>query len=233
MMLGVLAAAIRRPSTGDSAPEVVAFSGTSFSTATSVSQTIPAATEAGDIIIACVMSRAELTPPSGWTLVLDAEADAFPTIQKSSIFIKTATAYDAGISATWTQASDARCGLHLIVARGGGPLSVKQSASRLPTGSGLTWAPIAPVTASTSGQLAVAMASWLYALTEGESTCSVSPPWIQTTPASSTDLANQIRMGVAYKTLNTGETASGEFVDNTNESNADDWASVTVLIGYA
>jgi hypothetical protein len=110
---------------------VVAVSPTTFVTATSLNQTIPAKAATGDMLLAWVMYRSTLTPPSGWTLVRTETFIGGGFTQYLSVYERIATSSDPGASTTWTQASSARLGVHIQAFRKTGGYSVISSNGRI------------------------------------------------------------------------------------------------------
>ncbi|MBB3103808.1 phage tail protein [Azomonas macrocytogenes] len=211
---------------------VVGYSTTSFVTDVSTSVTIPSATVAGDLLLACVMHRDTLTPPPGWTLVATAGTVNGAVYQYTSVYKRTADSGDANASSMWMQASAVRLGLHIVVLRGAAALDVLSSATANVDGSQDNVIEMASLAAAAgaSTKLALACASSAQATSGATSTMSASAGWTQTTPSSSMDTANHIRMGVAVRPAAPGDTISGNFTINTS-AGTNSSASVTVIVG--
>lgn len=223
MMAGIVAA--QRISTGGGGVQFVAASGTTYVTATSQDQTVPASVAAGDLLLAVVMHRGTLTPASGWTLVATRSCTAVSTTQYTSVYQRTAQAGDASASTTWTQATSARLAIHIVAFRkpdGCSVLASNVGGVNETTTSVITWA---GVTGSSSGQLALVAGSIIIANTAGATAMATSSGTL-TTPDNVTDN----RMAAAYLPVSAGQAVSGTFTSSTALA-VTGTAAVSVLIG--
>lgn len=99
---------------------------TSNGAATSYSVTLPSSVKGGDLLVAHVMSRADAATPEGWTL--NGESETFDNYnQRETVFIRTATASDAGKAYTWTIAESARINVIVTVFRSSSPIEVGET----------------------------------------------------------------------------------------------------------
>lgn len=206
----------------------IAQSGTTYTTAASTSQTIPAATVVGDLLLAFVMHRSALTTPAGWTLVDSQANPTGPYDHTLSIISRTAQGGDAGASLAVTQASSTVIGIHIITLRhlNGGTCEVKTALTAKTATDGETSTFAAAVaTANAAGQLGIIAMSWDLA----SSPTTVTPPanWLRSTPAS--DSSN--RICVARRIRNNTETTAGSIA--TNLSSANQVAAISLIVGVA
>jgi hypothetical protein len=84
-----------------------------YFTATSMTTTVPGTAAANDLLVAAVMHRAAITPPSGWTLVDTISYTDSGTTQSLSMYKKVAVSGDVGAVLTWNQATSTRMAVHL------------------------------------------------------------------------------------------------------------------------
>jgi hypothetical protein len=196
----------------------VAGSAVTYTIATSQNATIPSATQAGDLLLAWVMHRDDLTVPSGWTLVRTQQASSTTLARHDlSVYQRTAQSGDAGASTTWTQATSQRMAVQVQTWRhpNGASLAVDTgtSLSNQSTVSPVAYSAITPTAAY---QVLVHGASMSNANTGATS---VTPSvGTLTTPQSVTDN----RLFIAYRSAPTaGISYTGSFavnVENTNNA---------------
>lgn len=203
-------------------------SGTTIQTSsTTVAETIPALTVAGDLILAFIMHRSTLTPPSGWTLVATATCTNSTVTQRTSVYKRTAVGGDAGSSPTWTQASSGRFIAHINTYRGisatADVVAFATSNQNSVTTNLLPWATVA---ATSDGQIGIAASSIILA--------NVGTPMTMTplsgtlsTPSSVTDN----RLAVARLSRNSGQTLVGQFTSGQPSTADNGTASVSVVVG--
>ncbi|WP_435609934.1 phage tail protein [Pseudomonas knackmussii] len=198
-------------------------------TATSTTVAIPAGAAAGDLLLACIFYRDTLTPPAGWTLVASVMQTGTPN-QWTAIYKRTAVAGDAGSNTVWSQATSQRMACQILALHGESALSVLSSATAHVDGTEDNVLSIAPLTAPSGTKMAITCASSQLGVTAGTSTIAISTGWTQTSPSSSTDTTNALRMGVAYRSAAPEDAVSGSFTMNISASNNSS-SSVTVTIG--
>jgi hypothetical protein len=201
-------------------------SGTTYTTATSTSQTIPAATAVGDLILAFVMHRSTLTTPAGWTLVDSQGNPTGPYDHSISVLSRVAQSGDAGASLSVTQGSSAVIGIHIMTCRhlNGGTCEVKTALTAKTGTDGETGTFAAPVaTANAAGQLGIIAMTWDVAGTP----TGVTPPasWLLSTPAS----VNNNRLGVARRVRDSGQTTAGNVVITTVSANQ--VSAISLIVG--
>jgi hypothetical protein len=202
-----------------------AVSGTRYVTATSVSETVPASVQVGDLLLAFVMHRGALTTtPSGWTLVVsdggNYSGSGIPD-QYLSVFKRTAQVGDGGTSIAFEVGASGRMGIHIMsVAPDGVPLDVVSNQSVSISNANMSTTAMAGGTLSGDGMI-VAGITFVTAI----SPSTITPPsgYVLSTPGSVGDN----RMGAAFK-LSEGETASGNWGFNTTANNGG--AVITLII---
>lgn len=207
---------------------VVATTAMDYTSAISKTATIPPEVLGDDLIVACVMHRDELTPPSGWTPI--ASSGSFVNSnykQATTILTRRAIAADANQQVTFTQASSDRMAVQILVVRGATKPVVVGVGTHHNNAEQGYYKAIPSVAATLPDQLAVTAVSWIYAATTDPNTAQVSAPWTQATPTTSSDTTNQIRCGVAYRGISAPEVAGGAF--NVNADGAGD-GGVTIII---
>lgn len=207
--------------------DVVATSDTQYVAATSRDQTIPAATEIDDLLLAFVMHRDTLTAPSGWTLVASQNETTSGVNQTLSIYSRTAVSGDAGATTTWTQATSQRMAVHIHTLRhsGGATLEVKSSAKDAQSVASSPY-PAAVATSDADGNLGIAAISYSNALAEGNATTVDAPTgFALTTPGS----VAENRLAVAWVRRNNSETTAGNFT--VNVVGANHVAMTSVIVG--
>jgi len=89
----------------------------SCATTNTISATIPLATTSGDMIVAVLLRRSSITNSSSFSLLDEIENPSTTTGQNTSIYTKIAGSGDAGSSISFTQSSNDRMGLALLVLR--------------------------------------------------------------------------------------------------------------------
>jgi hypothetical protein len=203
-------------------------SGTTIQTSsTTVSETIPALTVTGDLILAFIMHRSSLTPPSGWTLVATSTCTNSTVTQITSVYKRTAVGGDAGSSPTWTQASAGRFIAHINTYRGLlAPADVVAFATSNQSSATTNLLPWATVAATSNGQIGIASSSIILA--------NVGTPMTMTplsgtlsTPSSVTDN----RLAVCRIARNSGQTLVGQFTSSQPSTADNGTASVSVVVG--
>lgn len=214
---------------GGASVTFVDSSATTFSTTTSQNYTIPATVLAGDLLLAFVMHRDTLTTPTGWTVV--DTSGAFTTSNQYTTCLKRiAQAGDAGATVTFTQASSQRMGAEIQVFRKTGGCDVVASANSKISDTGTNAYECPAMQGTASGQMLAQAASSLLAATTIPNTMSVSSGWTITTPTSSDDTSNQIRLGAAYRDADTASALAATFTKNFSGTN-NGWGAVSVLVG--
>ena len=205
----------------------VAASSTTYAVSTSQNQTIPAAVEEGDRLLAVVMHRSALTVvPSGWVLV-ESQSCMNDTTQYTSIYKRLAESGDAAASTTWEQASSGRICVHILAfRRSGGSCDVvdanKGAQNLVSYSAAWNWASL---TSGEDGAIGVAASSSILALGPPFPTTISNSSGVLTTIGS--DVEN--RLGVAYEARNKGQTLSGYFTSSIS-AGTNGIASVSVLI---
>ena len=193
----------------DDQVEVVDSTVESYVTGTSVSRTIPSATQEGDWVIAMMFHRSSInSSPSGFTRIASVmNADPPDNFgQVTEVWLKVADANDADEVVSFGQSASGRMALALIVLRGAGRLRVEDAAA---TDYGATSTtpgehPVPVVTSGGSGRLALSISSCVYAETSGTTTYTPPEGWTGTTSA---DVADN-RLSVAHKSVNAGDTSA-------------------------
>lgn len=149
----------------DAGASFVAASDTRYGVSTTMDQDIPAC-EVGDMIIAAVMHRSALTPPTGWTLVESATTTYTAGgggTQTLSLFSRVAEIGDSGSTTTWTQASSVRISVHIQTFRSSvRTLSVVDFASSNVDNTADNSIPTAIASATGDGQIGVAFATSVF-----------------------------------------------------------------------
>lgn len=200
---------LRKPSGAGGGPiatSFVAASGTTYATATTAAATIPAATAAGDLLLAWIFCRDTLTPPAGWSLVISVRNVLGGTDQTTLLYSKTADSGDIGASPTWTQASAVRIAVHYHVLRGvGGTPRVLNSAADL-LSSALSNRAMLVLNGTAANQIGVACVN--PAIADAVNPATVSSPFVLTTPTAPPDN----RLFVAYRALNASSSTNGNFI---------------------
>lgn len=208
----------------------VAASGTTFSTATSQNCTIPNDADEDDLLLAWVMHRDAITPPSGWTLVDTAGPfTSTGATQYTSLYKRIAEPGDGGSSTTWGQATSQRMAVHIQSFRKAGGCDVLSASKNTISGTG-TASFVTPAVAQTgAGQMLASGASSVLAVNSAPNTMAVSPPWALTTPASSADTAHQIRLGCAYRIAEVSSQSATYAINSSDTING--WGAINALIG--
>lgn len=213
---------------GDAGVLFVAASGTTFSTGTSQSCTIPAEAEEDDLLLAWVMHRATLTPAVGWTLVDSAGPFTSPTFtQYLGLYKRVAQPGDGGSSTTWGQSSSARMAVHIQAFRKTGGCDVLISSKVTISDTGTNSFSTTAVAQTGSGQILASGASSVLAAT-GSNTMSVSSSWTLTTPAASGDASNQIRIGCSYRAAADSAQSATYTINTSTTTNG--WGAINALI---
>jgi hypothetical protein len=205
----------------------VAGSSTTFVIATSQNVSIPAAAQTGDLLLAWVMHRDNLTPPSGWTLVRNETcANSTLTRHDLSLYSRTALSGDPGASTTWTQATSQRLAVHIQAYRGTASPTVAShdgsAASNILTAAAV---PYASITAN-AGQLVVHGASQVLSASTTINTTVTASAGALTTPASDLNL----RMFVAYRIAPATGAQTGQFNTNVTDGTSNGQAGISVVI---
>lgn len=184
--------------------------GSSFtqSTGTSHAATSPSGLANGDLLLAAVIARSTITPPSGWALVHQSAdfTDGIST-QRLAVYRKNSTASgDSSTSFTWSQASSAPIGVVYAAAR---------NADASPSVSSTTVdefsfpvLSIAPnnIAATQNGQLMIIFASTVEGDPAGGNPAA---PSLFTLFSGAT--ASDYRLAGAYRSVNTGQGVSDDF----------------------
>jgi hypothetical protein len=205
----------------------VAGSATAFVTSTSQNVTIPASSETGDLLLAWVMHRDNLTAPSGWTLVRN-ETCSIPTFPRHdlSLYSRTAASGDPGASTTWTQASSQRLAAHIQAYRGTASPTVAshdgRTVSSISTAAAVPYASIS----ANAGQLVVHGASQILAVTGGAATSAAASAGALTTPAS----VAENRLFAAYRIAPTTGSQTGQFTTNLTDGSSNGQVGISVVI---
>lgn len=216
MITGIVAGQMRTYGSApvEDTPEFVATSETPFVTATSVSVTIPAAIQAGDLLVAAIMHRTALSSvPAGWALVENIKGVSDPFNQELSVYAKVAGAGDPGSTFTASTGQSLRMSCNVCGFRASAPLAVLSSAQRRSTPSdGKILIPGMLVGDSIVAAYSAAASS--YASTTALNTFVCPSGFTQITPSTSNDTANQIRLGAAWRHALPSATVSGEWTIN-------------------
>lgn len=184
--------------------------GTDFSqtSGTSIAVNAPAGLADGDLLLAAVVARSTITPPSGWTLVAQtADFTDGVSTQRLAVYRKNATVSgDSSASFTWAQSSSAVIAVCYAAARGAdaSPTSATTALDEVSDFSIVVSPP--SVVATADGQLIIIFGS----TTEGDpagGNPGAPAGWTLITQASASDY----RLAGIYRTRNTGETVPGFF----------------------
>lgn len=214
---------------GISKPAYVAGSSTVYVTATSQTVSIPAQVEVGDLLLAWVMHRENLTPPSGWTLVRNATCSATGLARHDlSVYSRIAIGGDAGASTAWTQATSARLAVHIQAFRRVSIATVGSSSSQennITAGGDVSFSSIS---ASSNGLVVVHGASQVVSNASPTATTVSISAGTLTTPSSVADN----RLFVGYRgDVNSGQSASGSFTTNLTDGGNNGKVKISVLVG--
>lgn len=132
----------------------------STTSGTLISTSAPAGVQVGDLLIAAVMHREALTPPSGWDLVVAAGPTAGAAPQTTALYSRVATSADVGASYDWAQASDNRMQAQVSAFRANQDLVVVDTASLTGVPASATnQFPLADIASQASGQIVVSACS--------------------------------------------------------------------------
>lgn len=212
---------------GISKPAYVAGSTTTYVVATSQNVNIPTQAQVGDLLLAWVMHRSNLTPPSGWVLVRNETCSAAGTRHDLSLYLRTAITGDGGASTTWGQEASTRLAVHIQVFRRGSIAAVGNSGAQETNVSTSVSLPFSAISASTNGLLVAHGASQAIASTGGVTTVAASAGTL-TTPDSAADN----RLFVCYRSdVTNGQSASGAFTTNVTDGVNNGKVRISVLIG--
>lgn len=203
---------------------VVASTDTVYAEATSQTKTIPGAAAPGDLLLAVVMHRSDLTPPSGWTLVRTESVvvSGGTGTHRLSIYSRSAVSGDGGASTLWTQATSQRIAVVIqAYRRPGFAISVVAHAGRTGADSPYT---VSAASATADYQMAVVAISF-----NGAPAGAVTPPsgYLLSTPES----ADNNRLGVARRLLSGGSASSGAFLASPAGTSGTAHAQISVVIG--
>lgn len=199
----------------------VAASDTTYGSGLSLSQTVPAEAEIGDLALAFVMHRDTLTPPSGWVLVASEGASVSTSTgtHSLSVYKRVLESGDSGSSFEWDQSTSQRLGIQILV--------FEDAATSITTNSRTAGSPpydVALVTASTDGSMAVVGITW-----NGAASGDVEPPngFALTTPVDTPDN----RLGVAYRRRDDTQSSSGAFSASLDtEFDSDSHAQISLML---
>lgn len=203
---------------------MVASTDTVYAEAASQTKTIPGAAAPGDLLLAVVMHRSDLTPPSGWTLVRTASVavSGGTGTHRLSIYSRSAEVGDGGTSTLWAQATSQRIAVVIqAYRRPGASASVVAHAGRT--------AADAPYTASAAAATANYQMAVVAITFNGAPSGAVTPPsgYLLSTPGS----ADNNRLGVARRLLSSGSASSGVFSASPTGASGTAYAQISVVIG--
>ena len=188
--------------------------------ATTLNVAAPTGASVGDLLVCGIMCRSTASAPTGWVAAVQITGASIT--QRTVIWTKTAVAGDLGVTTGFTQASANRfLGQMLAFSKQGGTPAVASTNSLVDSNS--TVAAVASVTGEEDDQIAVACGSAVYATTP--MTLNFSSEWTQTSPTS----GNNIRLAVAYRSVNKDVVTGGTLTINSATQNS--WPMVTVLLG--
>jgi hypothetical protein len=205
-------------------PNPVVFEGAGayveVASTTTLNVAAPTGASVGDLLVCGIMCRSTASAPTGWVAAVQITGASIT--QRTVIWTKTAVAGDLGVTTGFTQASSARfLGQMLAFSKQGGTPAVASTNSLASTSGAV--APVASVTGEADDQVAVACGSAVYAYTP--MTLNFSSEWTQTSPTS----GNNIRLAVAYRSVNKDVVTGGTLTINSATQNS--WPMVTVLLG--
>ena len=188
--------------------------------ATTLNVAAPTGASVGDLLVCGIMCRSTASAPTGWVAAVQITGASIT--QRTVIWTKTAVAGDLGVTTGFTQASANRfLGQMLAFSKQGGTPAVASTNSLVDSNS--TVAAVASVTGEEDDQIAVACGSAVYVTTP--MTLNFSSEWTQTSPTS----GNNIRLAVAYRSVNKDVVTGGTLTINAATQNS--WPMVTVLLG--
>lgn len=198
----------------------ISSSGVTYAVSTSYALTLPSDIVDNDLIVIYVMARSSVTTPTGWTLV-----DLAPTggsSQDTLVFTKIAVSGDASSIVTFIQVDNNRIAARAAVFRktSGGTIAVT-SVSSIDNGLAYPFV-IAPITSTQNGAMAVVGMTF-----PSSGTTAINPP-VGTTGLPPTGSVADHRLGVAYKSLDAGQTISGSFTNGFGTST--EYSAITILI---
>jgi hypothetical protein len=211
---------------GISTISYIAGSTVTYATATSQNATIPATAAVGDLLLAWVMHRDNLTVPAGWTLVENASSLGGTVRHDLSVYQRLAIAGDPGAVTIWTQATSQRIAVQVQAWRHPDGTSIAVSsklvANNTSTPQSIAYAPITPTLAY---QMVIHGASFV-ATTSGSVTNTPSAGTL-TTPSSVADN----RLAVAYRIASTPSVElTGQFNTNVSAQSNVGEASVSIVL---
>ncbi|MBE0418561.1 hypothetical protein EI165_00305 [Pseudoalteromonas nigrifaciens] len=208
----------------NSSIDIVYKEHTPDSIGTSLSTNLPEPISDGDTVIATIMHRDTLTLPQGWEFlgVTDPVVNSSYRQAVTQAVIKV-TQSDIGSTHTFTQATSQRMVLSIIAARSDSEITPEFIGKLLY--SPQTPAPLPNISASYNGATIIAAASFVYALTNGKQTVTVSSPYLLETQ--STRVFN--RLGVASAKV-TDAGIQGATMIHENENISDGASMATALI---
>lgn len=189
--------------------EFVAASGSDYVTSTATSVEVPVEAQVGDLIMLFVMHRDDLTNvPSGFALV-ETDGPIGDFNQRLSVYSKTAEIGDVSATLNLEQDSSQRFAAHVQVYRSDTtPQIVASGIITSSTGND-------NVSVQPTGQLQIGIACETYTSASSMGTTNNPPSgYTLTTPNS---VPNN-RLACAYKRLNPGESAGGNFTRSTAET---------------
>lgn len=209
----------------------VGSGGEVYSVGTSISADPPDSLQVDDLILMVVMHRSALVMPGGWDLVNSEDCVGAGVSQSTSIYSRIATEQDIGSPILFSQSLSVRFGVQVVAFRGPlgeTPIVVDTSSvseDEKPDPSNIYT--IAPITGSSSGQIAFSGISYVLSTTGGE--VSLTPPegWSLAMPQSFIER----RLATSYSFLSNGQTASGAIASSVDGASPNGIASVSVLIG--
>ncbi len=203
---------------------LIAATSTVYAESTSQTKVIPSSSQPGDLLLAIVMHRSDLTSPSGWTLVRTASVavSGGTGTHRLSVYSRTAVAGDEGSDTLWVQASSQRIAVVLqVYRRPGAVVGVVAHAGRTGFSGPYT---VAEVAATADSQRAVVAITF-----NGAPIGSVSPPdsYLLSTPGSGADN----RLGIAHRSLSSGSSSTGAFLADPAGTSGTAHAQISLIVG--
>lgn len=199
---------------------------TVYATSTIQSKTIPASVQIGDLMLAFVMHRDTLTPPSGWALVDSQVCTNTSLNQTLSIYKRVAVSGDAGSSTTWTQASSQRICVVIAAWYGDPGIDVITTAKLAQNNVTTNQIPVPGVTTTLDGQYLVIAGTNILANVSGN-TSYILPDSVYARITIESVAEN--RLVVARRKERSGFTTSGNMTGNLTPGNTGT-ASISLII---
>lgn len=206
---------------------------------TSVTATIPTDVNAGDMLVAMVASRSDVTSggPSGWTRESTSTGPgttgSTTVMLRASMWTKHAAGTEGGSTVTFTQATAGRLSAVVFVVRSGsGTVTVETTAtaSYAVSSQAAGAHPIPAAAPNGRGRLALHFGQCAWVNTVGPSTISIPAEWTVVTPQSvpQTPTYNALRAWAAYRHLSDGDSTAG--VCTHQSSLVHDGGSITAIL---